>query len=66
MTKTTNPNRMNTEEAADYLGVSAKYLTNLRSKREGPDYYKMGGVFYRLEDLEAYLQSKKVTRELKG
>ena len=61
MTDTPNPDRMTTQQAADYLGFSSGYLVNLRSKGEGPAYYKLGGVFYRQTDLDAFIESKKVT-----
>jgi len=54
-----NPERMNNEQAAEYLGISPGYLVNLRARGEGPDYYKLGGVFYKESDLDKYIESKK-------
>lgn len=57
---TFDPERMSNEEAADYLGITSAYLTNLRSLKKGPSYYKSGGIFYKQADLNAYLESTKV------
>lgn len=47
--------RYNTEEAAEYLGMNANYLIQLRGMRSGPSFYRDGRyVFYLEEDLQAW------------
>lgn len=48
------------EEAADYLQVAVKTLTNWRHLEIGPKYCKVGGrlVRYRLADLDEYLAGR--------
>jgi predicted DNA-binding transcriptional regulator AlpA len=52
-------------EIAEIYGISAGTLANLRSKREGPKFYKRGrAVVYFLSDVEAWLrQSPVLTRD---
>ncbi len=52
--------RMTPEQAAIYLGIAVGTLANLRSDPTGPDYFKLGGVFYRQADLDIYIETKKV------
>ena len=50
--------KLNTEAAADYLGVKPNTLEVWRSHRKGPKYSKIGSrVLYDLGDLEAYFTS---------
>lgn len=47
---------LDTEEAAEYLGLKPKTLLNLRLQGLGPRATKLGRrVVYRLADLEEYL-----------
>lgn len=55
-----NENRMKPAEAAEFLGISEGTLNNMRNKGNGPDYYKLGGIFYKQCDLDAFVESKKV------
>lgn len=58
----TLPDRLlSAPEAAKYLGTTANRLANLRSRREGPSYVKIGrAVRYRLADLEAFVEQHMV------
>ncbi|MDD3236672.1 MAG: helix-turn-helix domain-containing protein [Candidatus Gastranaerophilales bacterium] len=48
--------RMDTENAARYLGLSKKTLAQHRSDGgKGPPYIKRGRVFYFKDDLDAWL-----------
>lgn len=56
--------RLNTEQAAEYLGLAPQTLARWRSERKKgtPVFLKVGGnVQYRKEDLDAYLESRVVT-----
>lgn len=55
-------------EAAEVYGISAGTLANLRSRKEGPQYFKRGrAVFYFVRDFEAWLTRNPVlTRESVG
>lgn len=49
-------------EVEELYGISASTLANWRSKRTGPKYHKVGGaVRYKVEDLDAFMESKKVS-----
>jgi excisionase family DNA binding protein len=49
---------LNTQQAAEYLGLSRKTLENWRHVGGGPNYRKLGGaVRYSTEDLNAYIDS---------
>jgi predicted DNA-binding transcriptional regulator AlpA len=53
------PKLLKTPEAAEYLHLSAKRLTNWRTEGDGPPFVKLGGsVFYRLKDLERWLEAR--------
>jgi len=45
--------RLDTENAARFLGLSPKTLAIMRSAGVGPRFVKRGRVFYFLEDLQA-------------
>lgn len=48
--------RLNTPEAADFVGLSPRTLENLRSLGGGPPFLKVRRrVYYDVRDLEAYL-----------
>ena len=48
--------RLTRSHAARYLGVAEQTLANWRSMGRGPKCLKIGGkVFYRLDDLEAFV-----------
>jgi len=52
------PARMNGPTAAKYLGLSKSTLDKMRVDGRGPRYLKIGGrVFYRLTDLDAYIEA---------
>jgi hypothetical protein len=44
--------RLDTENAARYLGLSPKTLAMMRTAGSGPKFVKRGRVFYYLEDLQ--------------
>ena len=48
-------------EAAEIYSLNAGSLANLRSKRRGPKFYKVGRkILYAVEDLEAWLKRQPV------
>jgi hypothetical protein len=47
--------RLDTDNSARFLGLSAKTLAMMRSAGTGPKFVKRGRVFYFLEDLQAWL-----------
>jgi excisionase family DNA binding protein len=50
------PPYLNTEQAADYLGLSKQQLHTWRCHGEGPPYIKLGRlVRYRRADLDAFM-----------
>ena len=54
--------RLDTKNAAAYLGLSEKTLAIMRCQGTGPRCMKRGRVFYYQEDLEAWLaQAERVT-----
>ena len=48
--------RMDTQNAADYVGLSVKTLAMRRVKGTGPKFVKRGKVFYFKEDLDRWLE----------
>ena len=50
--------RLDTENAARYLGLSPKTLAMMRTAGTGPKFVKRGRVFYFLEDLQAWLSEQ--------
>jgi hypothetical protein len=50
--------RLDTYNAAQYLGLSTKTLAMMRSQGTGPKFFKRGRVFYFLEDLRAWLDDR--------
>lgn len=49
--------RMDTENAAIYLGESLKTLAMKRSQGTGPKFIKSGRIFYYQDDLDDYLMA---------
>lgn len=49
--------RMDTRNAAAYLGLAVKTLTMMRCYGTGPKFVKRGRVFYYREDLDAWLRA---------
>jgi hypothetical protein len=47
--------RLDTDNAAQYLGLSTKTLAMMRSAGTGPKFVKRGRIFYFLEDLQAWM-----------
>ncbi len=50
--------RMDTTNAARYLGRSPKTLAMMRCEGTGPKYIKRGRIFYFREDLDQWLLQK--------
>lgn len=53
--------RMDTQNAAKYVGLSDKTMAMMRSGGTGPTYVKRGKVFYFKEDLDQWLQQGRVS-----
>jgi len=50
--------RMKVADAARYIGLSQSTLDTMRSKGRGPRYLRIGGrVYYRKDDLDAYIEA---------
>lgn len=59
--------RMDSANAAEYLGLSQKTLAMMRCEGTGPKYIKRGRIFYFKEDLDEWLLQKgKRTSTAKG
>ncbi|UZW60270.1 helix-turn-helix transcriptional regulator [Lysobacter enzymogenes] len=55
---------MDTAQAAEMLGISKSTLDKKRCEGRGPRYIKLGSrVFYRQEDLDAYIAASVVETE---
>jgi hypothetical protein len=56
---------LNEEQAANYIGLKNRQtLANWRYMRKGPAYCRVGRrIIYRLEDLDAYLNSRRIDPE---
>lgn len=52
--------RMDTQNAANYAGLSVKTLAMKRCNGTGPKFVKRGRIFYFREDLDAWLQRGRV------
>jgi hypothetical protein len=50
--------RLNSENAARFLGFSPKTLAMMRTAGTGPKFVKRGRVFYYMDDLEAWLSEQ--------
>jgi len=57
--------KLNRTEAAEYLGVSTETLRRWEHEGMGPSLYRLSSkiLFYRVKDLNAWLESKCVTPE---
>ena len=52
------------KKAAVAMGLAVQTLRNMRHQRRGPAYLKIGrSVRYDLQDIEAYLQKRKIDPE---
>lgn len=46
-------------EAAEYVRLSTSTLAQMRVEQRGPKYFKAGGrVLYRMQDLDAWVESQ--------
>ena len=54
--------RLNTENAARFLGLSTKTLAIMRSNGTGPRFVKRGRVFYFIDDLQAWVSESRRVR----
>ncbi|MDN5684790.1 helix-turn-helix domain-containing protein [Corynebacterium glyciniphilum] len=57
------PAALSSAAAAEYLGLSAGHLRNLRSRGDGPAYVRVSdsprsGVLYLIDDLDGWLASR--------
>jgi hypothetical protein len=50
--------RLDSSNAAIYLGLSPKTLAMMRSTGNGPKFLKRGRIFYFLEDLQAWMEDQ--------
>ena len=50
--------RLDTKNAALYLGLKEKTLAMMRGSGTGPKFIKRGRVFYFMEDLDAWLNAE--------
>lgn len=51
--------RMDTKNAARYLGLEEKTLAMKRSEGTGPSFIKRGRIFYFKDDLDAWINEAK-------
>ena len=52
--------KLNTDQAAKFTGLKRKTLENVRSRGDGPPYYKLGSrVVYDIEDLNTWMAAKR-------
>ena len=60
--KKLSPKRfLKSSEVEEIYGISARTLANWRCNMRGPKYHKVGGaVRYKVEDVDKYMESKKV------
>lgn len=49
--------RMNSKNAATYIGLSEKTLAMMRCEGKGPEYVKLGKIFYYREKLDEWIKS---------
>jgi hypothetical protein len=54
--------RLNTDNAARFLGLSTKTLAIMRSNGTGPRFVKRGRVFYFLDDLQSWVAESRRVR----
>ncbi|MEO5347131.1 MAG: helix-turn-helix domain-containing protein [Magnetococcus sp. YQC-9] len=53
--------RMDSQNAAVYVGLASKTLAMMRSKGKGPSFVKRGRIFYFQQDLDEWMQSARVS-----
>ena len=50
---------ISSKDAAKYLGITPEVLSQMRHKKQGPKFYKPAGkIFYKHDDLDAYVMGK--------
>jgi hypothetical protein len=52
--------RLDTKNAAAYIGLSVKTLAMMRCEGRGPKFVKKGRIFYFQEDLDEWLKAGRV------
>ena len=52
--------RMNTRNAAIYAGLSEKTMAMMRCEGKGPEYIKMGKVFYFREKIDEWVRERTI------
>jgi len=52
--------RMDTANAARYIGRKLKTLAQWRVTGQGPEYVKCGRIYYFKDDIDAWLSSKRI------
>jgi hypothetical protein len=52
--------RLDSDNAAQFLGLSQKTLAMMRSAGTGPKFVKRGRIFYFLEDLQGWMEQPRV------
>lgn len=61
MTEVISSKRLNTKQAAEYLGLAEQSLHNRRHLRQSPDYIKIGkSVRYDTRTLDEFLESNRI------
>ena len=53
--------RMNSDDAAVYIGLRPKTLAKYRVDGIGPPFVKLGRIYYFKEDLDAWIQARKAS-----
>ncbi len=53
--------RMNSKNAAAYCGLSSKTLAIKRCQGTGPRFVKLGRIFYFQDDLDAWLERRRIS-----
>lgn len=52
--------RVDTKNAAAFIGLSEKTLAMMRCSGKGPNFIKRGRIFYFVQDLEAWIKGGEV------
>jgi len=61
MNEGTESKRLNTKQAAVYLGLAEQSLANRRHLRRQPEYFKIGSkILYDTKSLDQFLESNRV------
>lgn len=53
--------RMDTANAAKYLGYAPKTMAMMRSAGEGPPFVKLGRIFYYKDDVDTWIEERRVS-----